>query len=36
MDERFQWKKYSWILNRNEKSVVSATPEKTVAEFWKK
>ncbi len=36
MDERFQWKKYNWILNRSERMVMSATPEKTVAEFWKR
>jgi len=35
MDERFRWNKYNWILNKDEKVVVTAEPEKHVEEFWK-
>jgi DNA excision repair protein ERCC-2 len=35
MDERFQWGKYSWILNKDEKLVVSESPEREVRGFWK-
>jgi DNA excision repair protein ERCC-2 len=35
MDERFQWSKYSWILNRQEKIVISENPQTQVSEFWK-
>jgi hypothetical protein len=35
MDERFKWGKYSWILNKDERIVVTGTPEDIVAEFWK-
>ncbi|MDD5339618.1 MAG: ATP-dependent DNA helicase [Candidatus ainarchaeum sp.] len=35
MDERFQWGKYSWILNKDEKTVVSERPEDEVGDFWK-
>jgi DNA excision repair protein ERCC-2 len=35
MDERFQWSKYSWILNRDEKIIVTGSPEAVVLDFWK-
>ncbi len=35
MDERFQWGKYSWILNKDEKIVVTKSPEREVRGFWK-
>jgi len=35
MDERFQWSKYSWILNPKEKIIVSGAPEAEVSRFWK-
>ncbi len=35
MDERFQWSRYSWILNRKEKIVVTECPEAEVGKFWK-
>jgi len=35
MDERFQWNRYSWILNRDEKIIVTDSPEHAVGEFWK-
>ena len=35
MDERFQWSKYSWILNTKEKMIVSGCPEAEVGRFWK-
>jgi DNA excision repair protein ERCC-2 len=34
MDERFKWGKYNWILNKEERIVVSADPEDEVQEFW--
>jgi len=34
MDERFKWNKYSWILNREEKTVVTDRPHEHVAGFW--
>jgi len=34
LDERFKWKKYNWILNREEKIVVTDSPEKEVGRFW--
>lgn len=35
MDERFRWSRYSWILNRSERLVVTPSPESEVARFWK-
>lgn len=34
MDERFKWKKYNWILNRNERTIITNIPEKHIAMFW--
>jgi DNA excision repair protein ERCC-2 len=34
MDERFKWGKYNWILNKEERIVVTENPEDAVAEFW--
>jgi len=34
MDERFQWGKYNWILNKEEEIVITEEPEKEVARFW--
>lgn len=34
MDERFKWKKYNWIFDRNEKTVISTRPEEIVRQFW--
>jgi Rad3-related DNA helicase len=36
MDERFKWGKYNWILNKEERIVVSADPENEVGMFWKR
>jgi DNA excision repair protein ERCC-2 len=35
MDERFRWSKYNWILNKEERTVITDTPEKEVVRFWK-
>lgn len=35
MDERFKWKKYNWIFDRKEKTLITSQPEKHVSEFWK-
>jgi len=35
LDERFAWSKYGWILNANEEIVITDSPERKVAEFWK-
>jgi DNA excision repair protein ERCC-2 len=35
MDERFRWNKYNWILNKDERIVVTSSPEHEVGEFWK-
>ncbi len=35
MDERFKWKKYNWIFDRKEKTLITSQPEKYVSEFWK-
>jgi DNA excision repair protein ERCC-2 len=35
MDERFKWSKYNWILNRDEKIIVTKTPETEVERFWR-
>jgi DNA excision repair protein ERCC-2 len=35
MDERFTWRKYNWILNREERIVVTSNPEDEVGDFWK-
>jgi DNA excision repair protein ERCC-2 len=35
MDERFKWNKYNWILNRDERIVVTGSPEKEVETFWR-
>jgi hypothetical protein len=34
MDERFKWNKYNWILNRDERTVVTNSPEEEVGKFW--
>lgn len=34
MDERFKWKKYNWIFNREERTVISTEPERHVKDFW--
>ena len=34
MDERFKWKKYNWIFDRKEKTLLTSVPEKYVSEFW--
>jgi DNA excision repair protein ERCC-2 len=34
MDERFKWNKYNWILSRDERAVVTGSPEEAVGEFW--
>jgi len=34
MDERFQWSKYNWILNKSEKIVITGSPEDEVGRFW--
>jgi DNA excision repair protein ERCC-2 len=34
MDERFKWGKYNWILNKEERIVVSGDPEDEVEGFW--
>ena len=34
MDERFKWSKYNWILNKNERTIVTDLPEKEVESFW--
>jgi hypothetical protein len=36
LDERFQWSKYSWILNKQERIVITDTPEDEVGRFWEK
>ena len=35
LDERFQWPKYNWIIDKKEKIVVSKKPEEEVEKFWK-
>lgn len=35
MDERFQWNKYNWIIDKKEKIIVSTNPELEVEKFWK-
>ena len=35
MDERFKWKKYNWILNKEERIIITDTPEEEVGKFWK-
>jgi DNA excision repair protein ERCC-2 len=35
LDERFRWNKYNWILDKRDRTVVSRSPEKEVASFWK-
>ncbi len=34
MDERFKWKKYNWIFDKKEKTLLTSVPEKYVSEFW--
>ncbi|MBD3210443.1 hypothetical protein GF318_03610 [Candidatus Micrarchaeota archaeon] len=34
MDERFKWRKYNWIFNRDERIIVTDVPERAVSEFW--
>ncbi len=35
MDERFKWNKYNWILNKDERIIITNNPEDEVAGFWK-
>jgi len=34
MDERFKWKKYNWIFNRDERTILTPRPEHYVKAFW--
>ena len=34
MDERFKWRKYNWILNRDEEIIVTDNAASHVARFW--
>ncbi len=34
MDERFRWNKYNWILNKDERVIVTDRPEHAVESFW--
>jgi len=34
MDERFKWRKYNWILNKDEEIIVTDKPEDAVDQFW--
>lgn len=34
MDERFKWKKYNWILDRDERIIATDIPEEAVRQFW--
>jgi len=34
LDERFQWSKYSWILNKEERIIITDMPEEEVGRFW--
>jgi DNA excision repair protein ERCC-2 len=34
MDERFQWQRYNWILNKEERIIVTKDPEDEVGDFW--
>ena len=34
MDERFKWKKYNWIFDKKDKTLLTSVPEKYVYEFW--
>jgi len=36
MDERFKWKRYNWIFDRNEKIIITSKPDVHVARFWSK
>jgi len=36
MDERFRWGKYNWILNKDERIVITEAPEDEVGRFWSK
>ena len=35
MDERFKWRKYNWVLNKDEEIIVTDRPEDHVDMFWK-
>jgi len=35
MDERFKWGKYNWILNKDERILITERPDEEVASFWK-
>lgn len=35
MDERFKWKKYNWVLNKDERIITTENPEREVERFWK-
>ena len=35
MDERFKWNKYNWILDKKERTVLSGSPGREVAAFWR-
>ncbi|MEW6748121.1 MAG: ATP-dependent DNA helicase [Candidatus Micrarchaeota archaeon] len=34
LDERFQWSKYSWILNKKERIIITDDPQGEVGRFW--
>ena len=34
MDERFRWNKYNWILNKDERIIVTDRPGDAVGSFW--
>lgn len=34
MDERYQWEKYNWLINKSEKKIISENPEDEVERFW--
>ncbi|MBU0591352.1 hypothetical protein KKG16_04215, partial [Patescibacteria group bacterium] len=36
MDERFKWNKYNWVLNKDERIIVTTNPEDEVENFWSK
>ncbi|MBU1166052.1 ATP-dependent DNA helicase [Candidatus Micrarchaeota archaeon] len=36
MDERFKWNKYNWVLNKDERIIVTTNPEDEVGKFWSK
>lgn len=34
MDERFRWNKYNWILNKEERILITNRPDEEVGAFW--